>query len=58
MKQKAVQDRPRLPESTYEAWLGQQTPQEHGKLHRKPVPDLFETWVEKKVKVRAARRAE
>lgn len=50
MRENRVLDRTKLPGSVYEAWLGEQHPERPPKAHRSPPPDIYEAWVEAKVR--------
>jgi hypothetical protein len=53
MRESAKLDKTRLPDDTYEKWLG--TNKERSKKTRgseTPAPDSYETWIDKRVETR------
>ncbi len=54
MRERRDLDRSHLPESTYDAWLSKQSAPKVGTVHRNPSPDVYDTWVDERVRRRVA----
>ncbi len=54
MRERRELNRSHLPESTYEAWLSEQSAPKTGTAHRNPSPDVYDTWVDERVRKRVA----
>ena len=55
MRERKDLDKGRLPASTYQLWLGQQSSTSAGRIHRAPPPDTYEAWLDKLTRDRTAR---
>jgi hypothetical protein len=54
MRESRVLEKKKLPGSVYETWLGEQHPEHTSTAHRSPPPDVYEAWVEEKVRRKTA----
>ncbi len=58
MRERSDLEKKHLPTSTYELWLVKQRPETAKRAHRNPAPDVYEAWVNERIRKRVERTRE